>query len=444
MALGPSRWVAVVIAVFGCRSPAATGGAAASSSASAALAASAPAAASARPLAAEPGRGPDGVGAPGATEPPRVPGAGCPDSVAAEGRARKAAREQRWDDAITAFDQAIRGRPVHARLRAERGFAYLKLKSAERARQDFYDALALTKDERLMAEVWYNVGLADTALGDAEGARIAFVLAERHGSKAATAKLGAASRCAATWRVAPAGEVPIARGWSALAAARGRPMCNLPALEPAAKPSARELACHGCGYGDSDEGDQCTGDPPWMIASGYLHGQSFSFYVVPLAADTFFYSQRGLGGAPDYRVEGDLLVVTYGDWRRIPEDAAGSDLLQGRFRGQDYFVRAGGGWEDEMDVDGTWLLDGGTGCQPDLDAEVTLPQAVAMQIGGTPMIPLHPGPMVSTWYSIAKRRALFELSAYGEEITATLRDGVAEVRGGACSADVPLAPAPVE
>jgi len=30
---------------------------------------------------------------------------------------------------------------------------------------------------------------------------------------------------------------------------------------------------------------------------------------------------------------------------------------------------------------------------------------------GTPMIPEHPGPALTTWISIARRRAVFELSA---------------------------------
>ncbi|HOU93591.1 MAG TPA: hypothetical protein PLU22_21215 [Polyangiaceae bacterium] len=73
-----------------------------------------------------------------------APGAGCPDPEAAFQRARQASGEGRWEDAIAAFDLAIRARPVQARLRAERGYAYLESGDAKRARQDFYDALTLT------------------------------------------------------------------------------------------------------------------------------------------------------------------------------------------------------------------------------------------------------------------------------------------------------------
>ena len=59
---------------------------------------------------------------------------------------------------------------------------------------------------------------------------------------------------------------------------------------------------------------------------------------------------------------------------------------------------------------------------------------------GTPVIPEHPGPALTTWISIARRRAVFELSAYAAGVTAQLRWGTAEIRGGGCTANVPLGP----
>lgn len=381
------------------------------------------------------------LGAPLARE--NAQGAGCPDPEAAFRRARRASGEGRWQDAIVAFDLAIRARPVQARLRAERGYAYLKSGDAKRARQDFYDALTLTKERRLSAECWYNVALAEAALGDEEATRLAYVLAERHGSKAATVKLGTASRCVATWRVNPPGDVPIARGWEELAAARFLVNCELPSLDPAAHPSARTRACRGCGYGNSDEEDQCTGEAPWAVASGYMHFHFHTFFVVPLPGDAFFYQNTSdAPGPPKVRVDGDWLVVSdgYAEGGVGRFFAGGSDLLYGRFRGEDAFVRSGGGWSDQMENDGTWSPDSGTGCQPDLAGEVELPEAVAAQMCGTPMIPEHPGPALTTWISISQRRAVFELSAYAAGVTVKLRGGTAEIRGGGCTADVPIEP----
>jgi len=287
------------------------------------------------------------------------------------------------------------------------------------------------------------VALAATALGDDEGARIALVLAERHGSKAATGRLGTDSRCVATWSVAPEGEVPIARGWTELAAARFLVNCSLPSLDPTAQPSARERSCRGCGYGDSDEGDQCTGEPPWAVASGYMHFHFHTFFVAPLPGGAFFYQNAIAAPAPPaYRIEGDWLVIDggYAEAGVGIFHSGGSDLLYGRFRGDDEFVRWGGGWSGEMEYDGTSIADAGAGCQPDLRGEVDLPSANAAQMAGTPMIPDHPGPRRTTWISIAERRAVFELAAHAAGVNARLTDGRAEIRGGGCQADVPLTP----
>ncbi len=54
------------------------------------------------------------------------------------------------------------------------------------------------------------------------------------------------------------------------------------------------------------------------------------------------------------------------------------------------------------------------------------------------MIPEPPGPALTTWISIAQRRAVFELSAYAAGVTVKLRGGTAEIRGGGCIVDVPL------
>ncbi|GEM_PF-6726132 len=435
-------WLAIATTLLACRAPATRGQTGSGTSSAAAPATDRAAPGVAAPPTA-PSSTPTAGAAVAATAPAEAPGAGCPDPVAHFARARKASGEGRWGDAIDEFDLAIRARPVDARLRAERGFAYLKSGDARRARQDFYDALALTRDPRLRAEAWYNVAQAAKALGDDEGARIALVLAERHGSKAATARLGTDSRCVATWRVAPEGEVPIARGWTELAAARLLVNCSLPLLDPAAPPSARERSCHGCGYGDRDEGDQCTGDPPWAIASGNMHFHTHTFFVAPLPGGAFYYQNAvDAPTPPAYRIEGDWLVIENGHAEAgvSLSFAGGNDLVYGRFRGDDEFVDSDGEWSGAMEDDGTSIADAGATCRPDLRGEVELPSANAAQMAGTPMIPDHPGPRRLTWISIAQRRAVFELAAHAADVSARLTGGRAEIRGGGCQADVPLTP----
>jgi hypothetical protein len=135
---------------------------------------------------------------------------------------------------------------------------------------------------------------------------------------------------------------------------------------------------------------------------------------------------------------GDLLVLE----NTAPPDGSitlgvGRELA-GRFRkGGDVSVQAAGGWSDEMEWTGEWQLDGGTGCLPDLTSEVELPVDVGPQ-GGYPLFPPLPVPVTTTWNSLRERRVLFELSAYVGGISATVKDGVAKVRGAGCEVDVPL------
>jgi hypothetical protein len=147
---------------------------------------------------------------------PASPVSACPDRDAAVARAHKAALASRWEDAITNLDAALRARPADAQVRAERGYAYLKQGAPARARIDLLDALTLTRKRPLMAQIWYNLGLVGKAMGNPSEQRLAFAIAHHHGSKAALSELGDASPCAATWRVRPAGKIPVAFGWEEL------------------------------------------------------------------------------------------------------------------------------------------------------------------------------------------------------------------------------------
>jgi hypothetical protein len=367
--------------------------------------------------------------------------AGCPDYAKSMQAGRAATLSKRFDAAFEAFDDAVRAKPVDARARSERGYAYLLAGQADRASADFYDAIALTKDRALLAQIWFNQG---TALAkDADASRIAFVIAEGLGSKAATAKLGSASRCTAVFSTAKDGDAPIAKGWDELAHERAIVNCTTPALE-AADATARTLACRGCGYGSKDEGDACDDDKgPWIVPSGYMHFHTHTFFIAPLGGGSFFYENEiDAPGAPAYRVENGLLALegSYATGDTLLFHSGGSDLVYGKFatNGDDPFVTTGGGWSDEMDFEGTWKTDSGTGCAPDMHAEVELGSANAAQMAGTPMIPSRTGPRITTWFDIATRKSVFTLTVYEGPVTATIDRRVAHVHGGACDRDVPL------
>lgn len=372
-------------------------------------------------------------------EPPprKARSSSCPNATVSLAAGRKATRAKRYAEAIEAFDEAIRARPADARLRSERGFAYLLDGNARRAKVDFEDAATLTEDRDLLAQIWFNVGLAGEKLGTTDEARLAFVVAEHHGSKAATSKLGAGARCPATFTVSgtDGAPLPIARGFDELAGGRQIVNCTLPLFE-APNTSARELACHGCGYGNGDEGHQCKGSAPWAIASGYMHFHTFTFFVIPIGKDHYYYENAiDASEPPRVHVSGNWLTI---DGDPNASNLVHGDLLTGRFANDaDTFVRSGGGWSDEMDYDGTWLSDAGPGCTPNLDSEVPLGSAIAAQMGGTPTFPDARFPAVTTFGSISDGRTRLVLKAYAKGVSATVDGTGAHVRGAGCQMDAP-------
>jgi hypothetical protein len=101
------------------------------------------------------------------------------------------------------------------------------------------------------------------------------------------------------------------------------------------------------------------------------------------------------------------------------------------------YVRAGGGWSDQVDMEGNSLADGGVRCSPDMRAQVELDQINAAQMGGTPAIPAAP-PKSITLYSLASRRALFTFAAYAGNVTLTVRPGSVRILGDGCDATVAI------
>jgi len=363
--------------------------------------------------------------------PPRI----CPDPAEALGRARRAVSASRYVEAIDAFDDAVRARPAAARIRAERASAYLAMGSAARAKADLVDAMALTDAADVLANAWWSYGLAEEALHDATSAELAFLLAARHGSKAALAKRGDASGCPATFDIVKEGKpLPLARGWAALADARFV-ACNAPALfDKATSPRAR--ACRGCSGVSLEPGSGCTGPGPWSVASGSMHSHTHTFFVVPLGNDVFYYDNAAdVDDAPPVKAAGDWLTIE-GD----PDRIRGLEpLLVGRFRGnEDTHVTAGGGWSDAMSWDGSWLDDAGAGCTPDLASDVRLGSVIASQISGAAALPAQRFPKDTTFGQISTRRVRVVVHAYGPAVRTTVDGAGVHIRGDGCAVDVPL------
>lgn len=111
---------------------------------------------------------------------------------------RKATLAKKFDDAIAAFDAALVAVPDDARAYTERGYAKLLAKDYDAAVVDLDKAAARTTDKKLLAQVWFNYGLAAEGKGDAEKARAAFARSnELNPTNAAKKKLEGKSTCPA-------------------------------------------------------------------------------------------------------------------------------------------------------------------------------------------------------------------------------------------------------
>jgi hypothetical protein len=377
--------------------------------------------------------------------PPAPVAPGCPEYAAALARGRKATADGRFEQAILAFDDAVRAAPVDARARAERGWAYFRWGKAARALQDLENAKALTKDAALLGSIWFNLGLALEGLGKPDDVRIAFAASATHGSAAAKKKLGDGSTCPAAWRVLSgkdAGEGPIATSFAELAKERQVINCEVPPPPVGATQAQIDHngACHGCGYGQKDEGDQCDAAGAGVVSSGYMHFHWHQFYIVPLDKDRWWYANVvDSRDRPDVHVEAGYVVAKEGRGESLPTFSSGGfvsgDFLHGGI--DEVYVQANGGWSDQVDIEGNLLADGGARCSPDMRAQVELDQINAAQMGGTPAIPASP-PRSVTLFSLASRRALFTFAAYAGNVTLTVRPGSVRILGDGCDATVAI------
>jgi hypothetical protein len=260
-------------------------------------------------------------------------------------RGREHASARRWSDAARAFDEAVRARPYDARARAERAYAELWLANHETAIEVTLQldlARALTRDKPLLAEIHYNLGLAYEKAKDAEGARIAFVRAERLGAPGAARKLAGASRCTVTAE-AKGADLALKGRWADVLRELGG-ACPPPAA--ATEDDARAFACGGCGEGRAWKKATCSGAGPWMMDTGSKHCTANGGFV------------QELGGGKLYVETGPVTVLA-----RTPFEPTGKLFVRrtpskfwtwiaGWFPGRDVSYRQGEGWTDEVGPSG--------------------------------------------------------------------------------------------
>jgi hypothetical protein len=117
---------------------------------------------------------------------------------AALAQGRKATLAKDYAGAVKAFDAALAQKEGDPRALSERGYARLLAKDWKAAREDLDKSAQGTKDNKLLATIWYNQGLISDALGEAASAQLYFARSNAlNPTKAAQSKLDGKSKCSA-------------------------------------------------------------------------------------------------------------------------------------------------------------------------------------------------------------------------------------------------------
>jgi hypothetical protein len=195
---------------------------------------------------------------------------------AALAQGRKSTLAKDYPAAIKAFDAALAQKEGDPRALSERGYARLLGKDWKAAREDLDKSAQGTKDNKLLATIWYNQGLISDALGESASAQLYFARSNAlNPTKAAQSKLDGKSKCSARLdRTEKPGT--LASSWTE---AFSQMVDDLkkrggedPGLQFKTDIEVKRTIC------ESD----CTGSGPWVVQiGGALTGERF---VVATAA----------------------------------------------------------------------------------------------------------------------------------------------------------------
>ncbi|WP_437835604.1 tetratricopeptide repeat protein [Sorangium sp. So ce1153] len=291
--------------------------------------------------------------------------------LGALGQGRAAARKGRYAEAIAAFDRALAAMPHEPRALAERGHARMRLGAdLDAAAADLQRAEQLGPDDKLAAQIWYNLGLLDELRGEAELARAAFARSFLLSpTAAARAKAGPGMPCGVLVerREAPsrddflAPRLVVARGW--LDAYEQLYRDNDPKVEqkePATEAEAQRSLCERHGT------DRCTDPSPWLLTR-YLNsiqgeledhvlsrpdGSLLVFHAGMVLRTTDLTTMNRIVCIPEERLEvrfePDVVHVTVEAERRAwksEDEAAAAACDPGRIETEDLFYDAKTGRE---------------------------------------------------------------------------------------------------
>jgi Tetratricopeptide repeat len=251
-------------------------------------------------------------------------------SLAAVSKGRAAVGKKDFPAAIAAFDEAVKLSPRDAQPIGERGYVKFLSGDVNGAETDLEAARDLGSTPKVMASIWFNLGLVRERRADAEGARSAFATSQEISpTKAAAAKLVGLSTCAAEI-TATADDLQKAANWSE--AAKIMQIDPAPANEKDAKDAVCIFSISA--DGSSDQHDQCDTAPPWVVAHDHLFFFAHSHIVFPAARSTskLFIDEVGMvGGWPAHctgQSGGSGKIIGHYGWTTKTYDGAMGVMFQ--------------------------------------------------------------------------------------------------------------------
>jgi hypothetical protein len=189
----------------------------------------------------------------------------------------------------------VKHAPRDARPLGERG--YVKFLSGDPigAEKDLEAARDLGASPKIMAQIWFNLGLVREQNADSEGARSAFATSQSISpSNAAAAKIKGLSTCLAEVTNGDADLQPM-KDWVQAAGAVSSEDA------PADEAKAKDVVCTYSWSADTsgDKHDACDGAPPWIVAHDHLSFYSHVDILFPTTAKgvQVFVADQGMNGS---------------------------------------------------------------------------------------------------------------------------------------------------
>ncbi len=321
---------------------------------------------------------------------------------AAFARARGAVKTKDYKTAIQAYTEARQLLPEDAQTLGERGYTKWLAGDTMGAEFDLDGATILEGDAKVLAQIWYNLGLAYDGRKQAELARMAYAASvSLSPSKAALEKLAGKSKCAASMTSSAHPDARVVKGWLGVWDALSKPGATpRPKTEAAAKAAVCTEKATGGPDGDEDS-NHCEEAPPWKVAASVgKYDEADRTQVIPAEKDNFVMLPDGsLGGgscapwvAVDYELHPRLVreKFTYGTKRWVESPAPGggdpiTECIEGGLSLLDIFYDRATG-KKLVAVDRTDVL------KPPIEVKLLLDEGVVTVTGGgcNERLPLAP------------------------------------------------------